>query len=875
MDAPQIVSSLTRLFKEESERIVFWYDANREFEDNLKNITIDGITIVKLDQIPSLELKILLELTDTKNKYLIYAPFAEPEHEKDWLLDIRLYSRTFYADIASIILDELNLTQLSMREHLINRLSFFRNQERLKTLKKWVSETDLESDLDRKMIAVLVKADQPEPFAILMKLFGEFCNQEVCNLSQTINSFSEIEKYNLTSPFWEMVARNFGYSENQPNLVDLLMKMLVTDFALSLKTTLPKALKHFQLTNKTLALSTTVFLSQWRSNVHHYPKYNLISSCISTELKLVDHLTKLTESELVEVMTFEEVEKHIASCLRDHIINDGINVNLAHIHSITKKRCDGHWVRFPEDNNNQNYYKLIYDAILAAAELLSLRKNYGEGFSYPTASVMYQAYVDELYRFDQLYRLFHEAANLVDLKGGNILKQVRIEVDNCYNNWFISQLAISWGIFIDNQSEQSLLKNWQIDGIKNQQHFYSTEVAPLLKTTAQSKVYVIISDAFRFEVAQELTKELNGKNRFKATLKTQLGVLPSYTALGMAAMLPHTQYDYKNTNSDDLVVDGQPATNLEQRSKILSNVEGVAIKATELSTMNTEQGREFVKPWRVIYIYHNQIDATGDSLSTEENTFAAARIAIKELFSLTSIIINRLNGSQVLITADHGFLFQETPVTPLDKSRLEDKPNNTVTAKKRYLLGTELEDNPSVWHGDIKTTAGIEGSMEFWIPKGTNRFHFVGGARFIHGGAMLQEIVVPIIFVKGLRGQQVEQSITKKVGISILGSSNRVVNNLQTFNFIQTEPISERVKPITLLISLQDEDNKLISNEVAITFDSSSQNMDERKKSIQLTIKAGQYDKKKDYYLILRDAETQSEQSRITVIIDLAFMNDF
>lgn len=873
MDAPQIVESLTRIFKEENERLVFWYDSNKEFEENLNSISIEGITLVKLDQTSSLELKILLELSDTKNQYLIYAPFPEPTYEKDWLLDIRLYSRTFYADSASIILDELKLTQLSMRDHLTNRLSFFRNQERLRSLKKWVTPTDLETDLDRKMIAVLVKADQPEPFSIFMHLFGEFCTEEVCDLSQTISSFSEIEKYNLTTSFWEMVARTFGYSENQPKLIDLLIKLLVTDFALNLKAELPKALKHFQLSNKSLALNSTVFLSQWRSNINHYSKYNLLSTSISTEVKLTDHLTKLTESELVEVMTFDEVERHIARCLRDHIINDGINVNLGHIRSIIGKRCDGHWVRFAEDNS-QNHYKLIYDAIGAAAELLVLRKSYDNGFSYLTAKAMYQAYVDELYRFDQLYRLFHEAASQIDLKGGDILKKIRVEVDNCYNNWFINQLAASWGNFIDNESDQALLKTWQIDGVKNQQDFYRTEVLPLLKTSAQSKVYVIISDAFRFEVAQELTKELNGKNRFKATLNTQLGVLPSYTRLGMAAMLPHNQYDYKNTGSDDLIVDNQPAATLEQRSKILSKFEGVAIKATELSAMNTEQGREFVKPWRVIYIYHNQIDATGDSVSTEENTFTAVRTAIKELASLTNIIINRLNGSQVLITADHGFLFQETSVTHLDKSQIEDKPTNLAKDNKRYLLGTRLDNDASVWHGNVKTTAGIEGNMEFWIPKGTNRFHFVGGARFIHGGAMLQEIVVPIIFVKGLRGQQAEKSITKKVGVSILGSLNRVVNNLQTFNFIQTEPISERVKPVTLLISLRDENELFVSNEVAVTFDSTSQNMDERKKSVQLTIKAGQYDKKKDYYLVLRE-DNQVEYDRITVTIDLAFMNDF
>ena len=41
--------------------------------------------------------------------------------------------------------------------------------------------------------------------------------------------------------------------------------------------------------------------------------------------------------------------------------------------------------------------------------------------------------------------------------------------------------------------------------------------------------------------------------------------------------------------------------------------------------------------------------------------------------------------------------------------------------------------------------------MQFWVPKGNNRFHFTGGARFVHGGAMLQEIVVPVIQVKHLK----------------------------------------------------------------------------------------------------------------------------
>ena len=109
---------------------------------------------------------------------------------------------------------------------------------------------------------------------------------------------------------------------------------------------------------------------------------------------------------------------------------------------------------------------------------------------------------------------------------------------------------------------------------------------------------------------------------------------------------------------------------------------------------------------------------------------------------------------------------------------------------------------------------------------------------------------------------------------SLLGSSNKVVTNKQRFEFIQTEPVSERVLARTVLVSLRDGDT-LISDEHSVTFDSASGLMDERKRSIILTIKSGQYDKAKDYFLIARDAQTKVEVIRIALKVDLAFANDF
>lgn len=45
--------------------------------------------------------------------------------------------------------------------------------------------------------------------------------------------------------------------------------------------------------------------------------------------------------------------------------------------------------------------------------------------------------------------------------------------------------------------------------------------------------------------------------------------------------------------------------------------------------------------------------------------------------------MERINGHHILVTADHGFLFTNTGPVETDKSKLSDKPDNAVIAKKR------------------------------------------------------------------------------------------------------------------------------------------------------------------------------------------------
>jgi uncharacterized protein (TIGR02687 family) len=870
MEASQLKDSLNRLFHMEGHRLVFWYDPDREFEGTLAALDLGEVAIVRLDEIGAMALKIKLEMEEPRGKYLVYAPFAEPDREEDWLLDIKLYSHTFHADRASVVLNELGLKQASLRSHIARRLAFCRSQERLDRLKKWVQPEDTDKDLDLKMLAALARAEQPHPFNLLMRIYEGFCENGACNLSSVPKGWEEIQKLELAEAFWELVERTFGYRQGKPSLSDLLIRLLVTDLAIALRGDLPRSLQHFRLPQAKLAGSAAVFLSSWRGSVNHNRTYDLLSRLVGQELKITEALQSLDILVLQDVQTFEAVEALVCRSLRDDLIGGGLSAE--QFAETVRMRRDGHWVRQGGEGGGLDY-GVAYDALDAAAELQALRRQHEDGLTFASAQAMVEAYRKELLRFDQCYRLFIEAADRVELTGGDLLKELREVVEKIYSGWFLDQVALTWGRFVQPPQGEGLLAHWQVPGIPNQQDFFPTFVQPLQKENPQGKVYVIVSDAFRYEAAEELAGVINRQNRFQATLNCQLGVLPSITTLGMAALLPHKELSFKDGTAE-IQVEGLPCASLEQRKKVLESVEGLAVKAADLQAMKRDQGREFVKDARVIYVYHNEIDATGDTASSEEKSFQAVRTTLEELGALISHIINNLNGSRVLVTADHGFLYQETRPGAAEKSGLDHKPAGCLKVKKRYLLGEKLGKEEKVWRGRVQTTAGAAGDMEFWVPRGNNLFHFAGGARFVHGGAMPQEVLVPVVIVKSLRGKAAEASLVRKVNVTQLGSVAKVVNNIQIFKFIQTEAVSERVLPRTLVVALKDGD-KLISNEVQLTFDSASSDMNDRVKEARLVMQPGKYDKKKEYHLVLRDAETQAEVERYPLTVDLAFMSDF
>jgi len=869
MDTKQLNEALNKIFVEEDERIVFWNDPQQEFDKVVESLGIDSVNVVRLDQAGSIETKLRIEREEPQSKFLLYAPEEEPEFEDDILLDIRLYSRSFRADRSSIILDELGLARQHLRSHLTLRRKFFDNKERLGKLKQLVNADDNELDLDRKMLAVVTKADQPELFNIVRTLYHSLAEQEEIDLEVPPPAWTQIEKFDLDGSFWKMVATAFGYEEESPTLQKLLLRLMLSDFAHQLGINVPPAIQKLQL-SRSGTHNAVVCLAQWRDSAKQATSFNVLSDEIAGKLQIDAQLQGLEPEKLVEAVTFCNVDRAILLGLLERLTSTKEHVNAEAIRDIVTRRQEEHWiasVSVPEKQRKARH--AAYEANAVAAEFFDLRNQHADGFDSDTAEEMYSLYTDELYKFDQLYRHFCHNADVAESQAWDILKTLRKEVEAAYKNWFLVQLALKWAKFLGG----GLLDKWEVPGAPNQFRFYERHVGSRQREAENRRSFVVISDAFRYEAATELTKILNGEYRFQSELTTQLSVLPSYTALGMASLLPHKQLEY--TEKGDVLADGISTSGSDNRNQILSKIEGMVIKVDDLTKLKKEEGRQLVEGKKVVYVYHDKIDAIGDKLATEGDTFQATHEAIRELADIVRYIMNNLNGNYVVVTADHGFLFTESAPGETDKSKLADKPPGTVKAKKRYLIGHNLPEYEDAWRGKTEITAKCDGGMEFWIPKGSNRFHFTGGARFIHGGAMPQEIVVPVITVRQAKSKKaLEKTKTKQVSVSVLGSNHKITTHTHRFKLIQMEPVSDRSKALTVKIAIYDGDEPVSTIET-VTFASTSTNLDDRQQSVMLTLQDQTFDKNKRYRLALKDADTEFELQSHDVTIDRAIADDF
>jgi hypothetical protein len=227
--------------------------------------------------------------------------------------------------------------------HIAERRKFFDAKERLQKIKNLVAPDDAAADLDRKMITVVSRAEQPELFNLVRTIFHAWIEAGTeIDLDNPPTVWSQIEKFDLDVPFWQMVKATFGYEEENPTLKNFLLRLLLTDYAHHLKGDVPQSIRGLLLPRIGWS-NAVVCLAQWRDSSSKRTSYDRLSAEAAAILKIEDHLPNLEIDQLVDVMTFLAVEKRIASSLRERVQTTADTINADDVRAIATRRQVGHW----------------------------------------------------------------------------------------------------------------------------------------------------------------------------------------------------------------------------------------------------------------------------------------------------------------------------------------------------------------------------------------------------------------------------------------------------------------------------------------------------------------------------------------------------
>jgi uncharacterized protein (TIGR02687 family) len=346
------------------------------------------------------------------------------------------------------------------------------------------------------------------------------------------------------------------------------------------------------------------------------------------------------------------------------------------------------------------------------------------------------------------------------------------------------------------------------------------------------KVFVIVSDALRFEAAADFANRLQLANRWTAEVTAMLGSLPSYTQLGMAALLPGKQLAI-NADTAAVTVNGQSASGTENRSLILSaacNARATAIQAEDFLELNSKtDGRALMRDHDAVYIFHNRIDKIGDSAGTEAKTFDAVEQAFDELDQIIKKVAN-INGTNMLVTADHGFLFQQDDVHEDDMVPLPAADEWSYRGR-RFAIGKSILPNPQV---KVFASGHLDliGDWSVAFPRSLGRFPLQGsGKRYVHGGISLQEVVVPVVKIHKARTDD-----TGQVEVEILRVPSKITTGQVAVSLFQNKPAIDKTLPRTLRVGLYSKDEKVLSEIKTYTFDSKETEARQREVSVMLTL---------------------------------------
>lgn len=809
----KLVDKINALLGQDSDKnILFYFDEDGSLMEELPAIEAAGVQVIKVDQ-RYFNLKHDLEVTLKGKPVFLYHPFAKPSNQalkKYPLLDLLKANMELRLDEASEFLSTYGLPEyhLPLVKRYLKQLKTKTNQKKLARILEPGQFN--ESNLKLGLISLSLDFNSvSDKSSCIAKLIGLSTDQDAFRKTQKTFERLDLEQEILS---WINQLLEGGYRElNHENMIDIAQKLKYNVLTSYIHQVAPED------TYAKLKLDRTATINRLQAFFQDWQKHSVLNQQIDTVFNVL--ATEISTAKLMEWYGSEAEfgfysEEMLVSMFSD--LFESTHANPLK----TKEECIKWQRNHSLGDHQQNQIAFIYHS----SSLYALLSSYSS-FKFNKLQDFIEEYTKELHLADFHYR---KAVIAFDQIRDHLyeLEDVAFEsfktLNKTYDD-FLKELNVEWLKALEeiNFDYAKLEADKQFD-------FYQTHLKDV-----NYKIVVIISDALRYELGQELHDELIKDSRNKVRITPSLASIPSYTNLGMTNLLPHKGIDIEKGESELSFSIGGKTTVSSNRTTILQQADpdSTTIDYAKVMKFNQESGRAFFKNHRMVYVYHDWIDAIGDKRRTEHQTFEASSKAVEDIKRLIQKLYG-WNVYHVLVTSDHGFLYNYNELT---ESSREDLPKTKGFSRDhvRFVVADDFEGKVDGYKLNLRDVSNLDTDLKVALPRAINRYRKQGnvGIQFVHGGASLQELITPVVtFYKD------KKESSETVSFKRIDQNKRITTGSVKIMLIQEQPVSSDRKALDVILGIYSDAGELLSNEAIIAFDATSGNPKDRIQEIILSL---------------------------------------
>lgn len=292
-------------------------------------------------------------------------------------------------------------------------------------------------------------------------------------------------------------------------------------------------------------------------------------------------------------------------------------------------------------------------------------------------------------------------------------------------------------------------------------------VQPLLKESGRRVAYILV-DALRYELGVALHDQLAESEQ--AELVPICAQLPTVTPVGMASLLPGAAAGLALAKEGQAMVpilEGARLAQVGQRMDVLRSRFGDRFAEMPLSRF-VQMKDKLAETVDLLVLRSNEID------SNLENNPEATLGLIHQTLKQIRVAVHKLKGhkfADVVIATDHGFFLNAHGEAG---DLCAKPPGDWLVLHDRSLLGEGAADAGNFVVAAEKVS--IRGDFSsFGGPR--NMVPYRRGLIYFHGGASLQEAIVPLLTVR-LRHTTQPELVKAKVTLSYKGGAKRITTRL-------------------------------------------------------------------------------------------------